>query len=461
MPDISKIRELIVGVDAKVPVLDGGQRTYINFDNAASTPAMKPVLDKINEFMPWYSSVHRGTGYKSRLSTELYDQAHSIVADFVGANQKDHTVIFGKNTTEAINKLSYRLELTKKDIVIISDLEHHSNDLPWRQRATVKRIRTNEQGEIDLSHYKKLLEKYGQRIKLVAVSGASNVTGYLPDIHLMAELAHKAGAQILVDAAQLGAHRQIRMLPLNDPEHLDYIALSAHKMYAPFGTGALVGRKDTFSKGAPEHCGGGTIEVVTANSVDWAEPPDRDEAGSPNVVGAIAFATALLELKRIGMKPIAHHEIELTTYALDRLKEIPDIKLYGIPDSSKSASRLGVISFNLGDLSHFLVSAILSDEWGIAVRNGCFCAHPYVMNLLKISSKEVKNVRSEMLGHKKNHMPGLVRVSFGIYNTKEEVDVLIKALKSIAAGKYAKNYSQDIATGEYYLPKTKTKTSVI
>ena len=446
-------RDLIVGIDAKVPVLDGSYKTYINFDNAASTPVLKPVLDKVNEFMPWYSSVHRGTGYKSRLSTELYDQAHAMVADFVGANHKDHTVIFGKNTTEAINKLSYRLGLKKTDIVIISDLEHHSNDLPWRVQSTVKRIRTDKNGAIDSEHYVKLLSKYRGRVKLVAVSGASNVTGFVPNIHWMAKLAHKHGAQIMVDAAQLGAHRRIRMLPLKDPEHLDYVTLSAHKMYAPFGTGALIGRKDTFSQGATEQCGGGTIELVTANTVVWATSPDRDEAGSPNVVGAVAFATALKTLDEIGMSAIAKHERHITAYALRRLKEVPGMQLYGNTGSSDSSDRLGVIAFNIGDLSHFLVAAILSDEWAIAVRNGCFCAHPYVMHLLDIPGSMVRQVRTEILEHRKNHMPGLVRISFGIYNTIEEVDILVEALKTIAAKKFSKNYEQDIASGEFYLPK--------
>lgn len=302
----AQLREQVVGLGCSVPILNGEQ-VYINFDNAASTPPLKTVMRTVEDYMPWYSSVHRGSGYKSRLSTEAYEQARRIVADFVRADPEEYVVIFGKNTTEAINKLSYRLPLRKKDIVIVSHLEHHSNDLPWRARATVKRIGLTADGAIDRLDYVRLLKKNAGKVKLVAISGASNVTGHLPDIHWFARQAHDAGAEILIDAAQLAAHRPIRMKNLSDPEHLDYVAMSAHKMYAPFGTGALVGRLDTFSHGEPEYRGGGTIQVVTPQIVDWALPPDSDEAGSPNVAGAVAMASAALSLQRIGFTSIASH----------------------------------------------------------------------------------------------------------------------------------------------------------
>ena len=269
-----------------------GVRPYINFDNAASTPPLKGVMQMVNDYMPWYSSVHRGNGLKSRLSTKLYEEARQIIREFVGANPDEHVVIFGKNTTEAINKLSYRLGLGKKDIVLISYLEHHSNDLPWRARATVKRIGLTTDGGIDKKNYAALLRKHAGQIKLVAISGASNVTGHIPDIHWFARKAHEAGAQILVDAAQLAAHRPIDMKNLSDPQHLDYVAISGHKMYAPFGSGALIGRRDMFMRGEPEYRGGGTVNFVTPKLVDWALPPDSDEAGSPNIAGAIAMAQA-------------------------------------------------------------------------------------------------------------------------------------------------------------------------
>lgn len=449
-PDLVSVRERIVGINTRVPLLNGEARPYINFDNAASTPALKDVLNTVDEFMLWYSSVHRGTGFKSKIATQAYDDAHRIVADFVGANLRDHAVIFGKNTTDAVNKLSYRLPLTKDDVVLVSLLEHHSNDLPWRARAQVEHIRADELGRLDEADLDRLLTRHAGRVKLVAITGASNVTGHLPDVHRIAEKAHRAGAQILVDAAQLAPHRPISMGALDDPAHLDYVAISAHKMYAPFGTGALIGRKDTFERGEPEYRGGGTIEIVTVDHVEWAGAPDRDEAGSPNVVGAVALAAAIKALNKIGMNAIADHEAELTAYTLERLAGIGGVAIYGDPEPRTAAQRLGVIPFNIDGLSHFLVAAILGAEWGIGVRNGCFCAHPYLLHLLGLSAEESHRVRRDILNNDRRDMPGLTRISFGLYNTAEEVDVLIQAISNIARGKYYGRYEQDPRSGEYH-----------
>jgi cysteine desulfurase / selenocysteine lyase len=440
----------VVGLHTKVPVRGGHLATYINFDNAASTPTLQAVLDTVNEFMNWYSSVHRGAGLKSQVATEAYEEARRIVARFVGADLTEHTVIFGKNTTEAINKVSYRLNLRRRDIVITSMLEHHSNDLPWRRAATVKHIKLTPTGEIDIEHLRLLLTRHAGHVKLVAVSGASNVTGYIPDIHAIAQLAHQAGAQILVDGAQLAAHRPIRMGRLNEASHIDYLVLSAHKMYAPFGTGALIGRKDAFAHGAPEYSGGGTVDFVTPWTVDWGPPPDRDEAGSPNVVGAVALAKAAKVLQQTSLHSIARHEAGLIQYALTKMAHIPQLTIYGSADPDQSRTRSGVIPFNVGSLPPHLVAAILSEEWGIGVRSGCFCAHPYVMDLLAVTPKERRKIRSRLIEGDKRHMPGMVRVSFGMYNTIDEVDRLIKALKAITRGRYGE-YNHDPATGAYHL----------
>ncbi len=443
----TNLRKYIVGLDASVPVR-GGMRPYINLDNAASTPPFRSVLEAVDHFSPWYSSVHRGNGLKSRLSTEAYEEARQIVAAFVSANSDERVVIFGKNTTEAINKLSYRLPLKKTDIVLISHLEHHSNDLPWRARATVKRIGLTPEGGIDRADFVALLDKYGGRIKLVAISGASNVTGHIPDIHWFARKAHEAGAQILVDCAQLAAHRPIRIGSLEDPEHLDYIAISGHKMYAPFGTGALIGRRDTFMRSEPEYRGGGTVNLVTPTIVDWAASPDIDEAGSPNVIGAVALARAIKTLEQIGLNTIAEHEAALTRYALTKLKEVPNVTVYGEIEPSYATGRSGVIPFTVGNVPPHLVAAILGFEWGIGVRSGCFCAQPYVMSLLGIDRQTQYRIRYNLLHRRRDLMPGMVRISFGLYNTREEINVLIKALAAISEGKYG-GYAVDRANGSY------------
>lgn len=444
------LRRHIVGIDRQVPVLDGSMCTYTNLDNAASTPVLRDVLKTVNEFMQWYSSVHRGTGFKSRLATQAYEDARQIVARFVGANTRQHVVIFGKNTTEAINKLSYRLDLQPDDVVLVSQLEHHSNDLPWRAtKARVLHVVCDNRGRLDEAHLDWLLAQYAGRVKLLAVTGGSNVTGHMPDVHRLAVKAHAAGAQIFVDCAQLAPHRAIDIGTLNDPAHLDYVTLSAHKMYAPFGTGALIGRRDTFERGEPEHRGGGTIELVTLDDVEWAPAPDRDEAGTPNVVGAVALAAAINALQRIGMDAIARHESELTAYALERLGRIEGLRLYGDDDPERADERLGVITFNLDGLAHQYVAAVLGTEHGIGVRSGCFCAHPYLTRLLGLWPVDVQALRDDIAAGDRRAMPGMVRISFGAYNTFNDIDVVTDALERIARGDVRGDYVQDRASGEY------------
>lgn len=442
--------DLFTGTDLQVPTLGGTHRRYINLDNAASTPCMKPALEAVNGFMVYYSSVHRGTGFKSQLSTHFYESARQAVMRFVGADPATHTCVFGKNTTEAINKLARRFPFTpERRVVLTSGMEHHSNDLPWRGVAETIHVGLTPQGRLDEDDFDEQLARYADRVALVAISGASNVTGYLNPIHRLAEKAHAAGAQIAVDCAQLAPHRKIEMLPAGDPARLDYVSISAHKLYAPFGTGALVGRRETFEQGNPDLSGGGTVEIVTLDGVVWAGPPDREEAGSPNTVGAIALAAALSQLERIGMDMVAEHEADLTAYTLERLARVPGLKVFGDPDPGRARERLGVIPFQLEGTSHFLVAAILGYEFGIGVRSGCFCAHPYLLHLLGLTSREANAVRERMLAGDRSDMPGMVRASFGLYNTREDVDALAEALECIARGEYQGEYLQDRATGEY------------
>jgi cysteine desulfurase/selenocysteine lyase len=443
-------RHLFVGLDAQVPLLNGDCRCYINLDNAASTPPLRAVQQAVDDFLVYYSSVHRGTGFKSQLSTHAYEQSRQIVLEFLGANPEEHVCAFGKNTTEAINKLARRFPFTpQRDVVITSGMEHHSNDLPWRAAAHTVHVRLTPDGRLDLADFEEQLDRYADRVALVAITGASNVTGLLNPIHQLAEQAHAVGALFMADCAQLAPHRKVEMLPLADPAHLDFVSISAHKMYAPFGTGAIVGRKEIFERGDPDMTGGGTVEIVTLDSVVWAEPPEREEAGSPNTVGAIALAAALRQLSQIGMEAVAAHEAELTAYALERLARVPEVRIYGDSDPHRASHRLGVIPLQLTTTPHFLASAILGYEFGIGVRSGCFCAHPYILHLLGLSHDEAAQVRTTMLAGDRSDMPGLIRASFGLYNTLEEVDILVDALVRITRGDYQGQYTQNIASGEY------------
>src|SRR3990170_2631604 len=445
-------RDRFVGLEVRVPTLDGSHVPYINFDNAASTPPLAAVRDGVNHFLDYYASVHRGTGFKSQLSTWAYERARAAALEFVGAGSSSHTCIFGKNTTEAINKLAHRLGLGPNDVVLTTAMEHHSDDLPFRGVAKVVHAGLLPDGRLDGEDFERKLASHRGEIRLVAVTGASNVTGYLNPIHDMAEMAHASGALILVDCAQLAPHRRVDVLTLDDPAHLDFVALSAHKMYAPYGTGALIGRRDVFETGEPDMRGGGTVEIVTLDHVTWSQPPERDEAGSPNVVGAVALGIALRELLTIGMQAVAEHEAHLTAHALTQLARVPGVRIYGDSDPARAHERLGVIPFEVQGLSHFMVAAILGYEFGMGVRSGCFCAHPYLLHLLGLEDEEAMDVRRQIERSDRSLMPGLVRMSFGLYNTIDEVDRFIEALARISRGEYKGHYVQDQTSGEYRAP---------
>jgi cysteine desulfurase/selenocysteine lyase len=429
----SNYRHLVVGVDTKIPLYNGQLATAINFDNAASTPPFVSVMEEIVKFSTMYSSIHRGTGYKSQLSSELFEEARSIVLKFVNADPLQDTVIFVKNTTEAINKLSYRLwERKKKSVILSTCMEHHSNDLPWRNKFQVDYVQTDSYGKLSLEDLESKLIKHKGNVKLVTVTGASNVTGYVNPIHKIAELAHRYRAKILVDGAQLVPHSAINMKPDNPLHHIDYLAFSAHKMYAPFGIGVLIGPKETFKQGIPEIVGGGTVETVTHDWVVWDNPPHKEEAGSPNVMGVVALVAAIKTLTALGMRNIDHYENHLTDYANSKLKSIPGITLYS--QTALGEPRIGVIPFNIKGIAHERVATILSNQAGIAVRTGCFCAQPYIQRLLSISPKQMEFYRTSFDAPR----PGVVRISFGLYNDFGEIDVLTQLLERII--KHPKTY---------------------
>ncbi len=448
---LENVRDQIVGIDKKVPLYDGTHVPYIYFDNGASTPILKPVLEKVNEFMEWYSSVHRGTGFKSQLSSLMHEHSREIVSQFVNVDLDEHTIIYGKNATEAINKMAHRLIVEPDQVILVSKMEHHSNDLPWRARTKVVHVDIDEKGRLREDDLIAKLEEYKGKIILFAVTGASNVTGWVNDVHRLAEICHSYGVQILVDAAQLVPHRKVDMRPKDDPGHIDFLAFSAHKIYAPMGTGVLIADKDAFAQGDPDMVGGGTVQIVSLDYTFWANVPEKEEAGSPNTAGIVALAKALLVLDEIGMESIAAHEAELTHYILKRMQEIPGVEIYGGSDPDDLANRMGVISFNVEGLPNAMVASILNHEGGIGVRNGCFCAHPYIKCLLKVTDEQSKQMEEKIFRHDRSALPGAVRVSFGIYNTEEEIDVFIDVLKRIANRQWQGEYIEDAYTGEYHL----------
>lgn len=422
----SSYRHLVVGMDTKIPLFNGQWVTSINFDNAASTPPLISVMKEINQFSPLYSSIHRGKGYKSHYSSQLYEEARSCVQKFVNADPINDTVVFVKNTTEAINKLSYRLwEKNKKNVILSTWMEHHSNDLPWRNKFQVDYVEINPQGKLSLDDLESKLIRYKGNVKLVTVTGASNVTGYVNPIHKIAELAHRYHAKILVDGAQMVPHTSVNMRPQNPQERIDYLAFSAHKMYAPFGIGVLIGPRETFVQGVSEMVGGGTAQVVTHDWVIWNGPPHKDEAGTPNVMGVVALVAAIKSLSALGMKKIDQYEYQLADYAYSGLRSMPGITLYS--QFTPGEPHIGVIPFNVKGIPHERVASMLSHEAGIAVRSGCFCAQPYIQRLLSISPKQMEFYRK----NGNSSRPGVVRLSFGLYNNFSEINILLQTLERI------------------------------
>lgn len=419
-------RNLVSGTNSVVSLENGSMVDFINFDNAATTPPLKSVLKEIINFSPHYSSIHRGTGYKSILSSTIYDEGRDLVLNFVKGDKDYHTVIFLKNTTECINKLSYRLKDQLKDKIVLSTyMEHHSNLLPWNHRYTTDYIEVDYFGRLCIPDLEYKLKLYKGKVGLVTVTGASNVTGYINPIYDIAKICHKYGAKILVDGAQLIPHSPFDMKPIDSPYHIDYLVFSGHKMYAPFGTGALVAPKETFKEGFSEQLGGGIVKFVTTQDVIWEDPPTKEEAGTPNLMGVLALSTSIKIFQDLGIKNIEEYERNLTRYAMKLLKEIPNLIIY---DDGDIANKVSIISFNMKGIHHEVLADILSKQGGIAVRTGCFCAQPYVQRLLGISDLEMNKYRED----ESLKRPGLVRISFGIYNDYNEIYLLYYLLKKIS-----------------------------
>ena len=448
--DMDDLAKMVVGYDKKVPLLNGNLVQYINLDNAASTPALTPVMEKVNEAMEWYSSIHRGTGFKSQLCSELFENGREVIAEFVNIDPETHAIIFGKNATEAINKLANRLSISKDELFLVSKMEHHSNDLPWRSKGKVEHINIHPDGRLDEEHLIELLKKYHGKVALVAVTGASNVTGWVNDINRLAEICHEHHTRIMIDAAQLAPHRTINMKSPDDPGHIDFLVFSAHKIYAPLGSGVLIGPKSFFEEGDPDYVGGGTVKIVGLSYAHWAETPEKDEAGSPNTIGVIALAKSLLAIRDLGMKNIAKHEMELTSYILEKMNKLTGIQIYGSKDPAVIENRLGVIAFNVEGMPHALTAAILNYEGGIGVRNGCFCAHPYIKLLMGMDDDQARIIEEQILQGDRSNLPGAVRASFGMYNNTQEIDHFINVLTKIVSDDYQGKYILDRQRGEYH-----------
>jgi selenocysteine lyase/cysteine desulfurase len=428
----------LVGDGGLVPCIDGTERPYLGLDAAASTPAMLEVADAVTRFLPDYSSVHRGAGYRSRTSTTAYEDARTAALRFAGRDPDRDVAIICRNTTEAINHLAYRLRLEPDDVVVTTVAEHHANLLPFARLCRRRHVDCGPDGTFPAEAVLAALDD-GPKPRLLAITGASNVTGWSPDLDAIIPAAHERGVPVLVDAAQLAPHRPM-------PADADFVAWSGHKMYAPFGAGVLVGPRDAFTEGDPFLAGGGAVDLVDLDEVVWTDPPDREEAGSPNVVGAVALGAAIEQLERIGWDAIASHDDALATQLHEGLRAISGVRLLGPARPS-----LPLATFTVEGVPHALLAARLSAEHGIGVRHGCFCAHPYLLRLLGLTTAEVLAYKQDVLAGDRREIPGAVRASASIATRPEEVERFLAAVSQLVAEPEPPvPYSQDLATGDWW-----------
>lgn len=411
----------VSGCDLQVPLVQGGTCTYANFDYAASAPALAAVTDRIAELLPFYASVHRGAGYASRISTTSYEQARTSVSRFVGA-AADQVVVFTRNTTDSLNLLA---SAVPGDVVVL-DVEHHANLLSWKNSRVVEAADT-----VSETLWRLAVEFERAPAALLAVTGASNVTGEVLPIAELTELAHANGARILVDGAQLLPHRRIDL----DALGVDYLAFSGHKLYAPFGAGVLVGRRDWLDAAEPYLAGGGAVREVSLDRTEWACAPARHEAGTPNVLGVAALAAACDALAGLDAEAAERHERQLCEQLTEGLRSTSGIDLLRLWDDAVDC--VGIVTFTVEGFEPGEVAAYLSAEHGIGVRDGRFCAHPLLSRV---------------------GLPGgAVRASLGLGSSSDDVERLLGALRSLVEQGRSWGYEK---TDGVWSPAPETRTAL-
>ncbi|WP_327246846.1 aminotransferase class V-fold PLP-dependent enzyme [Streptomyces sp. NBC_01320] len=429
----------VLGRDVAVPLVTGGEVTYAALDYAASAPALQRVWDDVAAYAPYYGSVHRGAGYLSQLSTDLFENSRKTVAEFLGCRAEDQ-VIFTRSTTDSLNLLAAVLPADCQ--VFVFETEHHASLLPWRDarvtylnapRTPAQAVETLERAlaDRDPSPSSQLRSSRGGPTgpALVCVTGASNVTGELWPVKELAAVAHAHGARIVLDAAQLAPHHPVDIEELD----VDWVAFSGHKLYAPFGSGVLAGRADWLQDAEPYLAGGGASRKVARRTVggvdvEWHSTAARHEAGSPNVIGVYSIASACKALTEAGFDRLVAREQQLVTRIREGLAEVPQVKVLSL--FGDDAPRVGVISFVVEgwNSSHF--AAALSAEYGIGVRDGLFCAHPLVRTLLGSDPQDPGECGAPEAEPGERSL-NAIRVSFGAGTPDEHIERFVRAVKEL------------------------------
>jgi selenocysteine lyase/cysteine desulfurase len=408
----------LAGDGLEVPLPGGRLVRYAHFDYAASAPSLRCVQDAVTEALSTYGSVHRGAGYTSQLTTRRYERAREIIGQFVGARERD-AVIFTRNTTDAMNLLAHLAP--RGTTVVVFESEHHAALLPWERRHRTVRLPLPASPEAAVLAADAALAAAPVGPRLLVVTAASNVTGELWPLAGLARVARRNGARIAVDVAQLVPHRPVSMTELD----LDYVAFSGHKLYAPYGTGCLVGRADWARAAAPYLYGGGATAAVGADGVSWAaDPAQRHEAGTPNVAGAVAIAAACVALaSRDALIAEEQRLLGRLRGGLAALPGVTELSLWG-----PGQPRVGIIAFTVDGWEASAVARTLSEDYGIGVRDGRFCAHLLVDRLAGQGGTAV-------------------RASIGLGTTDEHVDRLLSALAVLSGAGRGEPARDPLAAG--------------
>ncbi|MEV6089626.1 MULTISPECIES: aminotransferase class V-fold PLP-dependent enzyme [unclassified Streptomyces] len=413
----------VLGRDVAVPLVTGGEVTYAALDYAASAPALQRVWDDVAAYAPYYGSVHRGAGYLSQLSTDLFENARRTVAEFLDCRADDQ-LVFTRSTTDSLNLLAAALPDGCE--VFVFETEHHAALLPWRRAGRVTFLDAPDSPAQAVETLERALaDRDPHGPALVCVTGASNVTGELWPVRELAAAAHAHGARIVLDAAQLAPHRAVSVRDLG----VDWVAFSGHKLYAPFGSGVLAGRADWLRAAEPYLAGGGASRTVARREdggvdVQWHETAARHEAGSPNVIGAYAIASACEALTEAGFDALAEREDVLVRAVREGLADVPEVRFLSL--FGDDAPRVGVLSFVVDgwNSSHF--AAALSAEYGIGVRDGLFCAHPLVRRLLGGDTGGAGECGAPEAG-----ALNAIRVSLGAGTPEEHVARFVRAVREL------------------------------
>ncbi len=435
--------------NVKLPEVLGTNKGVTMLNNAATTAPFVSTLKKVNNFLREYGALHRGAGPYANKTYDAALKAQSLIRKFLGA-KSETSLLFTSNTSAAINVFIRLLNLKKTDIILTSSIEHTSNNLPYSYNSNAKviYIDTFDDGSIDYNDLQRKASKYSSNLKLVAITGASNLSGYIPDIKKIADIAHKHNALIFVDAAQLAPHRPIDMHKL----HIDALAFSAHKVYAPFGLGVLALPKSILDR-SPVDPGGGSIDMISNQEIVWSPVPDRHQTGTWNVTGIIAIGESCKQIMDIGWRNVIKHERELVKYAVKKLKEVPNLTTYIELEKYIKEDRIGTFVFNLPGYHHALLSSILDNEYSIETRSGTICNHKLVRRWFQVNDTRQTEIENEIRQGNRLASYGIVRASLGIHNTKRDIDNLAKALISIQENGPKFNYKPEPRNETYAVIK--------